>query len=352
MKLRLPLFLVFTLASSLPLLCQSEKQRANYLQRFPEADANSDGVLSAKEARVHRQKGPIPRRNPREASDPSEGDNRVSQSRISGIDIPESHSPVKEVKLKSLDGVDLSFAYRSPSGPGPHPAILFFHGGGGQSNLQGLKNNLRSHPIHTRFLEKGYLTIASTRRPYWKNKDNTPNGFYDAVQDAALVVEKAKTLPGVDPSKVVLYGGSGGAILAIATASKVGVACVIAGEPATVVPLAPKKDQSATPADYRGIMEDPTQSYTPERQREMRSWMTEIDCPILLLQGNHVGLYKTNFEILIPEMNHLGKDISSIHYSGVTHGFYWGTAKTGATLDTVESIMSDVIAFIETHTRH
>lgn len=78
--------------------------------------------------------------------------------------------------------------------------------------------------------------------------------------------------------------------------------------------------------------------------------MKDIDCPILLLQGEHVGLYKTNFEILIPEMEKLGKDISSISYAGVTHGFYWGTTKTGATLDTVEQIMEDVTRYIDQHT--
>ena len=48
---------------------------------------------------------------------------------------------------------------------------------------------------------------------------------------------------------MVLYGGIGGAILAIATTSKVGLACVTAGEPATVVPLDPKEGLKASPVD-------------------------------------------------------------------------------------------------------
>lgn len=79
----------------------------------------------------------------------------------------------------------------------------------------------------------------------------------------------------------------------------------------------------------------------------MRGWMKQIECPVLLLQGKPVGLYKTNFEILIPEMQRLNKKIISISYPGVTHGFYWGTRKTGATLETVEQIMRDTTAFIE-----
>ncbi len=338
----------FFLAPHWLVFSQPDGQIDRYFKQYPEADLNGDGTLSRDEAKAHRQKSRQPQQqNVRSQSDPSDGDNLKSQSHIAGVAISESISPVRKVALKSRDGVDLSFVYRSPAGKGPHPTILFFHGGGGKSNLQSLKNNLLNQPIQTRFLEEGYLTIASTRRPYWKTKDGSASGFYDAIDDAARVVEKAKTLPGVDPDRVVLYGGSGGAILAIATASKVDLTCVIAGEPATVVPLEPKKGQVASPADYRGIMEDPFKSYTPERKKKMRAWMKKVDCPVLLLQGEPVGLFKTNFEILIPEMKKLEKDISSIHYPGVTHGFYWGTVKTGATLETVETIMKDVIDYIE-----
>ena len=57
---------------------------------------------------------------------------------------------------------------------------------------------------------------------------------------------------------MVLYGGIGGAILAIATTSKVGLACVTAGEPATVVPLDPKEGLKASPVDDTVIMENAT----------------------------------------------------------------------------------------------
>lgn len=350
MNVRLPLITALFLAMPLAHFGQSEEQIESYFNRFPAADANGDGKLTREEARAHRQEARQPQqRNGRTEADPSEGDNLASRSPILGVTISESVSPVKEVKLESSDGVNLSFAYRTPPGKGPHPMILFFHGGGGKSHLQGLKSNLLSQPIQTRFLEKGFITIASTRRSYWKTKDGSPSGFYDAIDDAAMIVEKAKTLPGVNPDQVVLYGGSGGAILAIATASKVDLACVIAGEPATVVPLDSKEGQEASPADYRVLMEDPGKSFTPARKREMRAWMKDISCPVLVLQGEHVGLYKTNFEIFIPEMKNLGKDISSIHYPGVTHGFYWGIAKTGATLETVDSIMKDVTAYIGKH---
>ena len=327
------------------LFAQSEQRLASYFEENPGADANGDGVLTMQEARDHRQGST--RRN-----DPSRGDNLSSVSEIKGIDIPLSQAPLKEIELKSADGVDLSFAYRKPKGEGTFPTIIFFHGGGGQSNLEGLKKNLLSGAIQTRFLEKGYATVQSTRRPYWvsKNKDQ-PTGFWDAVADAALVVEKVKTLPGVDPERIILYGGSGGGILAITTASKTEVACVVAGEPATVVPLDPRTGESGGASEYRNVMEDPKDFYPAAKRKETRAWMKKIHAPVLILQGDQTGLYKTNFEILIPEMKGLGKDISYIEFPGKSHGFYWGSTKTGATLETVEKIIRDVTGFIESHTQ-
>ena len=97
-------------------------------------------------------------------------------------------------------------------------------------------------------------------------------------------------------------------------------------------------------------MEDPKDFYTASKQKETRAWMKDIHAPVLILQGSQTGLYKTNFEILIPEMKELGKDISFIEFPGKSHGFYWGTTKTGATLETVEQILRDVTGFIENHT--
>jgi len=285
----------------------------------------------------------------RQRRDPSRGDNLSSRSHIPGLDISLTDAPLENVRLQSDDGVTLDFAYRRPKGKGPFPAILFFHGGGGYSPLSGLRKNLLNGAVQTRFLERGFVTVQSTRRPYWKGRKDQPTGFSDAVEDAKRVVQKVKQLPGVDPGRVILYGGSGGGILAVVTASRCEVACVIAGEPATVVALDPKTGQKASPANYRPLMENPRALFQGARQREMRDWMKRINCPILLLQGKPVGLYKSNFEILIPEMKRLKKDISHITYPGLSHGFYWGTVKTGATRATIEKILEDTTAFIAKH---
>lgn len=326
----------FFLVIATSLFSQNEQQLADYYKRNPNADANGDGKLTREEARAHRQQ-----------RDPTRGDNLSSTSSLLAIDIPLSVAPLKTVALKSNDGVILDFAYRTPKGKGPYPVIIFFHGGGGMSNLDGLKRNLLNGAIQTRFLDKGFMTVQSTRRPYWPARDKKqPTGFADAVKDASLVVETVKGLPQVDADRIILYGGSGGGILAIRTAAEVEVSHVVAGEPATVVALDPRKGKPGGAAAYRDVMENPERFYTKERQKEMRGWMKEVEAPVLVLQGNHTGLYKTNFEILIPEMKKLGKEISFIEFPGLSHGFYWGTTRTGATVETVDKIVTDVEEFL------
>ena len=120
---------------------------------------------------------------------------------------------------------------------------------------------------------------------------------------------------------------------------------MIAGEPATVVPLAP--DAEAGSEGQRDLMADPQAAYVGERREAMRAWMAKVDAPVLLLQGRAEGLYKINTEILVPELRGLGKDVTVANFPDVTHGFYWGNARTGATPEVIDRIVRQSIDFID-----
>lgn len=279
--------------------------------------------------------------------DPTEGDNPRNRGGVPGIDIPLAESPVRMAEVKSPDGIDLTFAWRRPKGDAVFPAVVFLHGGGEQAPLAKLEHNLLKGAVQTRFLARGFVVVECTRRPFWKSPGSGgPVGFYDAVKDTVLILEKVRALPGVDKSRVVLYGGSGGGILAIVTASQTGVACVIAGEPAVVVTLAPDLGDHGGGAAYRPIMADPVKAFTGARKEEMLAWMRKVSCPVLLLQGKSEGLYKAIFEVLVPEMKKLGANLSIQTYPEVTHGFYFGTRRSGATPELVDTLVTRVIEFI------
>jgi dipeptidyl aminopeptidase/acylaminoacyl peptidase len=52
--------------------------------------------------------------------------------------VAESKSPVERTYIKSKDGLYIAAAIRKPEGPGPFPALVYFHGApGGRGMEQG-----------------------------------------------------------------------------------------------------------------------------------------------------------------------------------------------------------------------
>lgn len=282
-----------------------------------------------------------------EEGGPTAGDDGGLGGPVPAINVPLAAAPVAEVELESADGVDLRFFWRRPQADGPVPVILFLHGGGKQVAPQRLEQALVRGAVQTRFLAAGFATVECTRRPFWKERaDDGPAGFDAAVVDTVRIIEKVRRLPGTD-GRLVLYGGSGGGILALVAASRTAVAGVIAGEPATVVPLAPGAGAGGKAGrGYRDLMADPQAAYVGERREAMRAWMAKIGCPMLLLQGKAEGLHKINTEILVPELRSLDKDVTVAEFPHVTHGFYWGNARTGATPELIDRVVRESTEFI------
>jgi dipeptidyl aminopeptidase/acylaminoacyl peptidase len=292
-----------------------------------------------------------PIRLPSQEPDPTRGDSRSAERQVAGIDIPFEASPLEEVELASADGVDLRFFWRRPRGDGPFPTILFLHGGGQHAAPERLRRGLVGGAVQTRFLAKGFAVVECTRRPFWTEKAEGGDeavGFDAAVDDTVRIVAKARTLPGVDGRRLVLYGGSGGGILALVTASRTDVAGVIAGEPATVVPLEPEAGAGGAAArGYRRLMADPQAAYVGERREAMRAWMAAVRCPVLVLQGKPEGLHRINSEVLVPELRSLGKEVAVANYPEFTHGFYFGSAASGATPELVDRVVKESIDFVD-----
>jgi dipeptidyl aminopeptidase/acylaminoacyl peptidase len=282
--------------------------------------------------------------------DPTRGDGRAAERQLPGIDVPLVAAPLEEVELASADGVDLRFFVRRPRGDGPFPTILFLHGGGKHAGPERLRRGLLGGAVQTRFLAKGFAVVECTRRPFWTEKPDGGDeavGFDDAVDDTVRIVAKVRALPGVDGRRLVLYGGSGGGVLALVTASRTDVAGVIAGEPATVVPLEPEAGAGgAEGRGYRRLMADPQAAYVGERREAMRAWMAAVRCPVLVLQGRAEGLYRINTELLVPELRSLGKEVAVANYPDVKHGFYFGSAGSGATPELVDRVVKESIDFI------
>lgn len=242
--------------------------------------------------------------------------------------IPEERIPVTELRISETAYA----AVRKPPGEGPFPAVVFLHGGLGQSPMPRLKEGAVDSPAQARFLSWGYVTVNATRRAI--RHDPQDRGVID---DTLAIVDAVKAIPEVDPESVALYGGSGGGTLALEVASVSDeLAAIVAGEPATIiymgmftkehVVLGP--DGKPTGDRRWDVMNaDPEQLYTSEIQRHTRAKLEKLNTPTLILHGDQHHLKNFNFGVFIPEMVAMGKPVEVMKFPGEFHGFYWGRGR-------------------------
>ena len=226
-------------------------------------------------------------------------------------------------------------AVRTPPGTGPFPAVIFLHGGLGQSSMNKLRENAFKQATQTRFLAWGYAIVSATRRSI--QHDPLDRGV---VTDTLGLVQAIRALPKVDPESVVLYGGSGGGTLALEVASVTNkVAAIAAGEPATIIYMGMfnkshiiRAANGKITGDRRwDVMNaDPNELYTDEVREYTRKKMKGITCPVLILHGDRHALKKFNFDLFVPELEALDKNVVVEKYPGENHGFYWGRSKNPA----------------------
>ena len=235
---------------------------------------------------------------------------------MAGLPLSLESYPIFTGTIVSEDGREFPFTCRKPIGEGPFPVILYFHGGRGTFSESRLSDALKeANP--TRFLNKGNMVVASTRRKAQQQdrpnsavkKTENPKSYSGGmVRDGIAAVKKAKMLPGADPESIVIFGGSVGGSLAIETAAQSTIAAVVAGEPSSHHWMGFKKYP-----DYSNHNIFPS-SYTEERQAFVQSVPGEIDCPILLLGSDSTGFVDADYSYIMRELVTQEKRAKSINY--------------------------------------
>ena len=106
---------------------------------------------------------------------------------------------------------------------GRHPAIILIGGTGNldrDGNSKMVKLNFYKD-LASMFAEWGYAVIRYDKRGLYKSGgDFGTVGLIDLVDDAISVIQYAKSLPYVDPDKVIVCGHSEGAIIATILAGR------------------------------------------------------------------------------------------------------------------------------------
>ena len=263
--------------------------------------------------------------------------------------ISEDRIPVTELRV-----TDTAYAaVRKPPGDGPFPAIVFMHGGLGQSSMANLRQNAVRQPTQARFLAWGYVAVTATRRDI--RRDPQDRGV---VEDTLALVRAVRELPHVDAESVALYGGSGGGTLALEVASVSDkLSAIVAGEPGTIIYMGmftkahvvTGPDGNPTGDRRWDVMNaDPKALYDEGVRKRTREKLAGLSVPTLILHGDVHALKAFNLGLFVPEMEALGKSVTVKTYPGEPHGFYWGRGRDPATALRANR---DADAFLRKHAR-
>lgn len=177
----------------------NDDRMKSILQRFPAADANADGVLTAEEERAFRSKYEESRRQTRERRRLAE----KNRPRPTRADVRYGPHERNVFDLWLPDGA----APKTPM-----PVFVYFHGGG---FIEGDKNLFDP----TGYLRLGYAVVAANYR-FVNGKDIlTPVPMQDCARAIQFLRYRAEDF-GIDPRKIALGGGSAGAVITMWIAYK------------------------------------------------------------------------------------------------------------------------------------
>ncbi len=166
-----------------PVHGQNPDRLAEWLKKYPESDANKDGVLTRDEARAHRQTLQTERREDRRRGAPP-----------THVDLKYGPHP------RNVIDVWL------PADGKPAGLYVFFHGGG---FVGGDKRGFDPTP----WLEAGFAAASGNYRLVDGKETLSPV----PMQDAARAIQFLRTKAGewdFDPAKVAVGGSSAGAVIA------------------------------------------------------------------------------------------------------------------------------------------
>lgn len=181
--------LLFILAISSALSGSTNRLQA-ILERYPDADANEDGILTEAEAEAYRDK--VRNRGDRQ------GKNRVS--------IQPTHANVP-YDSHERNCFDVWIPEKVDDDPRKFPILVYFHGGGFVSGD-------KSQFDPTSFLEVGIACASVNYRLVNGKTVISPTPMLDSKRALQTIRHRALEW-GLDPGRVALSGGSAGAVIAL-----------------------------------------------------------------------------------------------------------------------------------------
>jgi acetyl esterase/lipase len=173
---------------------ENDPKLSRWLVRFPQADANADGILTLNEAKAYRDQVARQKRRDRQVSDETRAGKRLPPTHADMAYGPHDRN-VLDLWLPKTVGT-------------PVPLVVFIHGGGFVGG-----NKTKLHPtVLNLCLERGIAVAAINYRLVTTNPFPAP--FLDGARAVQHLRYKAADLK-LDPARFAVFGGSAGAGIAM-----------------------------------------------------------------------------------------------------------------------------------------
>src|ERR1700730_18451748 len=146
-----------------------------------------------------------------------------------------------EATIPAADGTPLTAMVYTPNGPGPFPAVVYFHGGGW------VIGNMHVYDAGARALAKGAQAVVISVDYRLSPENKFPAAWDDALATYKWVATNVGRWRG-DPRRLALAGESAGGNLAISTAISIVAAGVT--RPRAVIAIYPVIQTGTTTESY------------------------------------------------------------------------------------------------------
>lgn len=219
---------------------------------------------------------------------------------------PEAPPDVQTVQFQS-HGRTLFAWLAMPHTPGPHPGLLYAHGGFalGKADFDDVRP----------FVQAGYIVLT----PAWRGEDGNPGDFqmlYGEVNDASAALDTLAQVPGVDKSRLFAAGHSvGGTTVMLLAESTIRLrgAAACGGFPDMRAAIAEegKPAFEETPFDWQNPLESDLRS--PARH------LNDLSCPLSLFYGEEEPYYREQAEKMKAQAQAKGKTVTVTVFPGTDH---------------------------------
>ncbi|MED4127170.1 alpha/beta hydrolase [Shouchella miscanthi] len=233
--------------------------------------------------------------------------------------------------LETSDGEHIAMRLYTPTQPGPHPVILYFHGGAfmeGYGNIDTHDNILRALANRT-----NAIIVA----PNYRLAPNYsfPTAINDSFDALEWVFEEAVELE-VDREKVAVAGDSAGGNIAAAVVMKANEAGYSLTSGAFLYPLTTFEDVSFPSRDSyssgyyflsRSVMERARDAYTPNEEDWINPYVSPLlseelsEFPESLVITAEFDPLRDEGEAFAEQLYHAGNLVEAVRFNGTMHGF-------------------------------